>query len=306
MLTFLAKRLVHLLPVVFGVSVLVFMMLHLTPGDPAKLVAGMEASHEDVAAVRKALELDRPLPVQYLSFVTRALKGDLGTSFRTRRPVLEEIGFRYGNTLLLGLAAMAFATILGVGTGILTAVYRETWIDNAVLVVSLLGISVPTFFLGLLLMLVFSVHLGWLPLTGSGTLAHLVLPAVALGAANAAIISRMTRSSLVEVLGQDYVRTARAKGLAEQVVINRHALRNALIPVVTVIGLQTGYLLGGAVVTETVFAWPGIGRLIVQSINARDFPVVQASVLLLALTFVLINLLTDVLYRVLDPRIDLT
>jgi ABC-type dipeptide/oligopeptide/nickel transport system permease component len=305
MLTFLARRLLHLIPVIFGVSVAVFLMIHLVPGDPARLVAGMEASTQDVEAVRKALGLDRSLPVQYATFVANALTGDFGESFRTGRPVLEEIGTRYGNTLMLGLVAVVFGTFLGIVTGIITAVYRDTWIDTTVLAVSLLGISVPTFFLGLLLMLYFSVYLGWLPLTGIGTWQHVVLPAATLAIPNAAIISRITRSSLVEVLNQDYVRTARAKGLGEFVVINGHAVRNALIPVVTVAGLQMGYLLGGAVVTETVFAWPGIGRLIVQSISARDFPVVQAAVLLLALTFVAVNLLTDLLYRLLDPRIEL-
>ncbi len=305
MLTFLARRLTHLIPVIFGVSVAVFLMIHLIPGDPARLVAGMEATPQDVENVRRALGLDRSLPIQYLTFVANALTGDFGQSFRTGRPVLQEIGFRYGNTLALGLAAVVIGTLLGIATGIVTAVYRGTWIDNAVLAVSLLGISVPTFFLGLLLMLTFSVYLGWLPLTGSGTWQHMVLPAVTLAIPNAAVISRVTRSSLVEVLNQDYVRTARAKGLSELVVVNRHAVRNALIPVATVTGLQMGYLLGGAVVTETVFAWPGIGRLIVQSISARDFPVVQASVLLLAVTFVVVNLLTDLVYRVLDPRIEL-
>jgi glutathione transport system permease protein len=305
MLTFLARRLTHLVPVIFGVSVAVFLMIHLVPGDPARLVAGMEASAQDVETVRQSLGLDRSLPVQYATFVGNALTGDFGQSFRTGRPVIEEIGSRYLNTLMLGLVAVVFGTILGVITGIVTAVYRDTWIDTTVLAVSLLGISVPTFFLGLLLMLYFSVYLGWLPLTGIGTWQHVVLPAATLAIPNAAIISRITRSSLVEVLNQDYVRTARAKGLSEFVVINGHAVRNALIPVVTVAGLQMGYLLGGAVVTETVFAWPGIGRLIVQSISARDFPVVQASVLLLALTFVAVNLVTDLLYRVVDPRIEL-
>jgi ABC-type dipeptide/oligopeptide/nickel transport system permease component len=209
------------------------------------------------------------------------------------------------NTVLLGLAAIGVTIIFGGITGIISAVKKFTAIDNVSMLVSLLGVSMPTFFLGLLLMLVFSVHLGWFPLTGKGTWLHLILPAVTLGTPSAAVISRLTRSSLLDVLEQDYIRTARAKGLAEFVVINSHAIRNALIPVVTVLGLQAGYLLGGAVVTETVFAWPGIGRLIVQSILARDFPVVQASVLFLAVSFVLLNLFTDLLYSFLDPRIRL-
>jgi len=305
MATFFARRLLQVIPVIIGVSIAVFLMLHLIPGDPARLVAGMDATAADLENVRRALGLDQPLPIQYFNFVARAIFGDFGESFRTGRAVLDEIGFRYWNTMLLGCAAIVFGTVLGVLTGIITAVYRDSWIDSSVLAVSLLGISIPPFFLGILLMLVFSVWLGWLPLTGMESWRHVILPAATLGIPNAAIISRITRSSLVEVLNQDYVRTARAKGLSELVVIGRHAVRNGMIPVVTVAGLQMGYLLGGAVVTETVFAWPGIGRLIVQSISARDFPVVQASVLLLALTFVIINLVTDLLYRLLDPRIKL-
>jgi glutathione transport system permease protein len=305
MLTFFARRLTHLIPVLVGVSVIVFLMIHLIPGDPAVLIAGIDATEQDVAVVRESLGLDQPLVVQYGEFLGRIAVGDFGKSFRTGRPVIEEIGFRYWNTMILGLSAVLFGTLLGIATGILTAVYRNGWFDSIVLAVSLLGISIPSFFLGLSLMLLFSVYLGWLPLTGMESWKNLILPALTLGIPNAAIISRITRSSLVEVLNQDYVRTARAKGVKESIVVGRHAVRNALIPVVTVVGLQMGYLLGGAVVTETVFAWPGIGRLIVQSIAGRDFPVVQASVLLLALTFVMINLLTDVLYRVLDPRIKL-
>ena len=305
MIAFISKRILYTLPVVIGVSVAVFLMIHLIPGDPAQLVAGMEASEQDVANVRRALGLDQPLYVQYMRFVSRAVLGDFGTSFRTGRGVLDEVGSRYMNTAVLGLAAMLVTLVLGGASGIISAVKKFTAVDNVSMLVSLLGVSMPTFFLGLLLMLVFSVYLGWFPLTGKGTWLHLVLPALTLGTPSAAVISRLTRSSLLEVLEQDYIRTARAKGLAEFVVINSHAIRNAMIPVVTVLGLQFGYLLGGAVVTETVFAWPGIGRLIVQAILARDFPVVQASVLFLAMTFVLLNLLTDLLYSFLDPRIRL-
>jgi ABC-type dipeptide/oligopeptide/nickel transport system permease component len=304
-IAFISKRILYTLPVVIGVSVAVFLMIHLIPGDPAQLVAGMEASEQDVANVRRALGLDQPLYVQYMRFVSRAVLGDFGTSFRTGRGVLDEVGSRYMNTVVLGLAAMLVTLVLGLASGIISAVKKFTAVDNVSMLVSLLGVSMPTFFLGLLLMLVFSVYLGWFPLTGKGTWLHLVLPALTLGTPSAAVISRLTRSSLLEVLEQDYIRTARAKGLAEFVVINSHAIRNAMIPVVTVLGLQFGYLLGGAVVTETVFAWPGIGRLIVQAILARDFPVVQASVLFLAMTFVLLNLLTDLLYSFLDPRIRL-
>jgi peptide/nickel transport system permease protein len=304
-IAFIIRRVLYTLPVIIGVSVAVFLMIHLIPGDPAQLVAGMEASDLDIANVRRALGLDQPVYVQYMKFVSRAVLGDFGNSFRTGRAVLEEVGSRYMNTALLGFAAMLVTIVFGGATGIISAVRKFTAIDSASMLVSLLGVSMPTFFLGLLLMLVFSVHLGWFPLTGKGTWLHLVLPALTLGTPSAAVISRLTRSSLLDVLEQDYIRTARAKGLAEFIVINSHAIRNALIPVVTVLGLQMGYLLGGAVVTETVFAWPGIGRLIVQSILARDFPVVQASVLFLAMTFVLLNLLTDLLYSFLDPRIRL-
>jgi len=305
LLTFLLKRVLYLVPVVLGVSVAVFLMIHLIPGDPAMIVAGMEATQEDIESVRRALGLNEPIYVQYFKFISRALVGDFGTSFRTGRAVSAEIGARYFNTLQLGLTAILVAVLFGGFTGILSAVRKYSVIDNASLLASLVGVSMPTFFLGLVLMLIFSVTLGWFPLAGKGTWLHIVLPAITLGTPSAAVVSRMTRSSLVEILDQDYIRTARAKGLGEFVVINIHAIRNALIPVVTVIGLQLGYLLGGAVVTETVFAWPGIGRLVVQSILARDFPVVQASVLILAVTFVLLNLITDLLYGVLDPRIKL-
>jgi peptide/nickel transport system permease protein len=303
MLAFLTGRLLQAIPVLFGVSLAVFLMVHLIPGDPAALIAGNEATRADVENVRQSLGLDRPLPVQYVSFVGKALTGDLGKSFRTGRPVLEEIMPRYLNTMALGAIALGIAVLLGMASGIVSAVRRHTAFDNAALLLSLAGVSMPTFFLGLLLMLVFSVWLGWLPLSGKDTWLHYILPAITLSTASIAIVSRVMHASLIEVLHEDYVRTARAKGQRESLVIWRHAVRNALIPVVTVAGLQLGYLLGGAVVTETVFAWPGLGRLLVQSILARDFPVVQAAVLLLATTFVAINLLTDLIYGLLDPRI---
>jgi ABC-type dipeptide/oligopeptide/nickel transport system permease component len=293
-----------MLPVIVGVSVCVFLIIHMMPGDPARIMAGIDASEADVRVVRHSLRLDEPLYLQYFHFVGRAAVGDFGVSFRTRRPVMEEIGSRYLNTLLLGTASILVAIFLGGITGIISAVKKYSIFDNLSLLISLAGVSMPTFYLGLLLMLFFSVKLGWFPLAGKESWAHLVLPAVTLGTPSAAVISRMVRSSLVEVMDQDYIRTARAKGLREWVVIGKHALRNAMINAVTVVGLQAGYLLGGAVVTETVFAWPGIGRLVVQSILARDFPVVQAAVLILAVTFVVINLLTDLLYGLLDPRIS--
>ena len=303
MLPFLVSRLLQAIPVLLGVSLAVFLMVHLTPGDPAALIAGTDATRADVENVRQSLGLDRPLPAQYLSFVGKVLSGDFGTSFRTGRRVTEEITPRYLNTVALGTLALAIAVVLGMASGIVSAVRRHTIFDNVALIFSLAGVSMPTFFLGLLLMLVFSVWLNWLPLSGKDSWAHYVLPAVTLSTASIAVISRIMHASLIEVLNEDYVRTARAKGQRESLVIWRHAVRNALIPVVTVAGLQLGYLLGGAVVTETVFAWPGLGRLLVQSILARDFPVVQAAVLLLAVTFVLINLITDLIYGLLDPRI---
>lgn len=303
MLTFLVRRLLYLVPVIVGVSIGVFLMVHLMPGDPARIMAGIDASPEDIERVRVSLGLQDPLPLQYIRFVGRALVGDFGESFRTRKPVIEEVRSRYFNTLLLGIASILVAIVFGGLTGIISAVRKYSVFDNLCMTASLVGVSMPTFYLGLMLMLLFSVHLGWLPLVGKESWKHLVLPSLTLGAPSAAVISRMVRSSLLEILDQDYVRTARAKGLQEWVVIGKHALRNAMVAVVTVVGLQLGYLLGGAVVTETVFAWPGIGRLVVQSILARDFPVVQTCVLILALTFVLINLLTDLLYSLLDPRI---
>ena len=303
MLPFLLSRALQAIPVLFGVSLAVFLMVHLVPGDPAALIAGTDATRADIENVRQSLGLDRPLPAQYASFVGRALTGDFGNSFRTGRPVLDEIAPRYLNTLVLGSLALLLAVVIGMATGIVSAVRRHTVFDNTALVLSLAGVSMPTFFLGLLLMLVFSVWLGWLPLSGKDTWLHYILPAITLSTASIAVISRIMHASLIEVLNEDYVRTARAKGQRESLVIWRHAVRNALVPVVTVAGLQLGYLLGGAVVTETVFAWPGLGRLLVQSILARDFPVVQAAVLLLATTFVAINLVTDLIYGLLDPRI---
>jgi ABC-type dipeptide/oligopeptide/nickel transport system permease component len=303
MIAFLTGRLLQAIPVLLGVSLAVFLMVHLIPGDPAALIAGNEATRADVENVRHSLGLDRPLPTQYVGFVGKALTGDFGKSFRTGRPVLEEIMPRYLNTMALGAIALAIAVLIGMASGIVSAVRRHTAVDNAALLLSLAGVSMPTFFLGLLLMLVFSVWLGWLPLSGKDTWLHYILPAITLSTASIAIVSRVMHASLIEVLHEDYVRTARAKGQRESLVIWRHAVRNALIPVVTVAGLQLGYLLGGAVVTETVFAWPGLGRLLVQSILARDFPVVQAAVLLLATTFVAINLITDLIYGLLDPRI---
>lgn len=303
MAVLLVRRLLQLIPVLFGVSIIVFAMLHITPGDPADLIAGMEATKEDVERIRASLRLDQPLYVQYFEFLSRTLSGDFGVSFRTRQPVIDEIGYRYVNTLVLGLVAIGIAILFGLISGIVSAVRAHSFTDNALMVVSLLGVSMPTFFLGFLLIIVFSINLNWLPMSGNEHWTSVILPAVALSASTMAILSRMIRSSMMEVLAQDYIRTARAKGVSERGVVFVHGLRNAMIPAITIAGLEFGYMLGGSVIIESVFAWPGIGRLIVQSILARDFPVVQASVLMLAVTFVVINLVTDLLYGLFNPRI---
>ncbi len=300
---YVLKRLLLALPVLLGVSVVVFVAIRLIPGDPAQIMAGQAATEEVVRQIRQSLGLDRPLPVQYLYFLRNVVRGDLGRSLFNGAPVVEELGQRFPRTVRLALASMVVASVIGIPAGILAATRHLSWVDTLVMLVALVGVSMPVFWLGLNLILVFSVRLQWLPAFGYETWRHLLLPSVTLGAASAAIVARMTRSAMLEVLGQDYIRTARAKGLAERVVVNRHALRNALIPVVTVLGLQLGTLLSGAVLTETVFAWPGIGRLLVDAVLARDYPIIQGATLLIAATFVALNLAVDVLYGLLDPRI---
>lgn len=297
-------------PVLLGVSVLVFLIVHLTPGDPARLLAGPEAYEEDIQAIRVRLGLDQPLPVQYGRFLKGVVEGDLGTSFRSGRPVAEEIWTRFPYTVELASVSLVLAIAAGVLVGVFSAARQNSAWDAGTMGAALMGISVPTFWLGLLLMLLFSYYLGWLPASGRGGplwtpagLESILMPAIALGSPSGAVIARLTRSSLLEVLSQDYVRTARAKGLPERVVLYRHALKNALIPVVTVAGLRLGALLGGAVITEQVFAWPGVGTLVVNAINARDYPVVQGTVLLMATVFVLLNLTVDLVYGLIDPRI---
>jgi ABC-type dipeptide/oligopeptide/nickel transport system permease component len=304
MLQFLLRRLVGLIPTLLGVSVLIFLLLHLVPGDPARLVAGPDASLDEIVLIRTQLGLDRPLPVQYLSWMGNLFQGDMGRSIRTFNDVTYEIGLRIPATLELTGVSIVVAIIIGLVAGIVAAIRRNSIADYSSMLVALLGICTPSFWLGLMLMLIFAVQLRWFPTSGRGTWEHLVLPGITLGVGAAAIIARVTRSSMLEVLGQDYIRTASAKGLSAQLIILRHALKNALIPVVTIIGLQFGYLLAGAVITETVFAYPGVGRLLVESIAYRDFPVVQGILLILALQFALINLLVDVLYAFLDPRIS--
>jgi ABC-type dipeptide/oligopeptide/nickel transport system permease component len=291
-----------LIPVLVGVSLAAFLILHLAPGDPARLMAGVDASQEDVDMLRHKFGLDRSLPVQYAMFVKGLFTGDL-MSLRYESPAMEIILPKLKNTLILACASIVIAVVLGVTAGVLSATHRRSWIDYAATVLSLFGISMPVFWWGLLLMLLFSVKLMWLPSGGMGAFRHIILPAVVLGTASTGIIARMTRSSMLDVLRQDYITTATAKGLTRRLVVNRHALRNALIPTVTVVGLQFGQLLAGAVLTETVFTWPGIGRLLVTSILARDLPVVQATLVIIAMLFVFVNLAVDVLYAVLDPRI---
>ncbi len=304
MTRYIVRRLVLLVPLLVGASVLVFLTMRLIPGDPARLALGAEATEEQVQLMRRQWGLDQPLPVQYVYWIGHALRGDFGRSTVSRVPAGEEIALRLPATLRLAGLSMLVSVVLGMGLGVLAAVRHDTGLDRLSMVLALLGVCTPTFWLGLMFILVFSVRLGWFPSFGQGGLEHLVLPALTLGAAAAAVIARVTRSSLLEVLGADYLRTARAKGLVEHTVIARHALRNGLIPVLTLLGIELGGLLAGAIVTETVFAYPGIGQLLVNSVSNRDFAVVQAALLLFALQFVLVNLLVDVLYAVVDPRIS--
>ncbi len=303
MYQYIARRLLLTVPVVFGVAVIVFSIVRFLPGDPARAIAGVQATPEFIQQVRIRYALDEPLHVQFGLYLRGLARGDLGQSTFTRRPVTTEIAERFPRTLLLASISLAFATVLGVGAGIVSATRRNSLFDNASMFIALVGVAAPVFWLALMLQLLFAVQLRLLPATGMGSWRHLVLPAVTLGSASAALMARITRSSMLEVLRLDFITTARAKGLTERVVIYKHALKNALIPVVTVLGLQFGILLGGAVLTETVFAWPGVGRLLVDAILRRDYPVVQGTVMLLALLFVLINLVVDIVYAFLDPRI---
>jgi peptide/nickel transport system permease protein len=303
-LTYLARRLLAVVPVLFGVTLAVFSMLFLVPGDPVKMMlAEFVTTPAQIEQMRAQLHLDEPILKQYGRFVGNALRGDLGTSIRSRRAVATEIGENVGSTAQLALASMAVAVAIGVPLGLMAALLRNSWFDAGSMIVALLGVSMPSFWLGLLMIFAFSLHLGWFPATGGGDLWHLVLPSVTLGMIASAIIARLTRSSMLEVLGQDYVRTARAKGLAWWGVVVRHALKNALIPVITIFGLQFGNLLAGAVIVETVFSRPGLGRLIVGGILAKDFPLVQGTVLFVATAYVMINVLVDIAYAFVDPRI---
>ena len=304
MTRYFIRRLLFIIPTLLGVSIIVFLIRYLIPGDPARLVAGPDATLQDVEIIRAEYGLDRPLPVQYVSWLGNLMHGDLGRSTRMHRPVTEELGRAIPATIELTLAAIVIAVLVGMGAGIIAGVRRNSIFDYLSMVVALLGVCTPPFWLGLMLMLVFAVKLDLFPTVGRGGVDHLILPAVTLGVQAMAIIARVTRSSMLEVLNMDYIRTAYAKGLTAHAVIIRHAVKNAFIPVITVIGLEFGYLLAGAVVTETVFAYPGLGWLLVQSIAFRDYPVVQGALLLLAFQFAFVNLLVDVIYGFLDPRIS--
>ena len=304
MIAYISQRLLQAIPVLVGISVLSFLMLHLIPGDPVQVFAGDKPlTPERAEELRHQYGLDRPLVVQYLDYASYAIRGDLGTALRSQRPVLDSILEVLPGTAQLTLSALGIAAILGISLGIVAAIAHGRWLDTAVMTVAMLGISTPVFYSSLLLILLFSFTLAWLPATGQGGLERLIMPATALGLSSSAVLARLVRSSMLEVLRQEYVTTARAKGLGPQLVVIRHALKNALIPAVTMLGLQLGALLGGAVVTETIFSRPGVGRLAVDAILGRDFPLVQGTVLFAASVYVLVNLVVDVSYAVIDPRI---
>jgi len=303
MLSFLVRRILLTIPVLLGVATLVFSLIHLIPGDPVQSMLGEGASPESVNELRTRLGLDRPLYVQYLSFLKGVAHGNVGTSLRTSEPVTSAIADRMPATFELAAAAMLVAIVIAIPLGVLAAARAGTIVDHLATTLALLGISMPNFWLGPLLALIFAVELGWLPVSGRGTLAQLVLPAVTLGAPLAAVLARTTRASVIDELRELYVLAARARGVSRVRAVLKHAFRNSLIPIVTVLGLQLGAVLTGAVITETIFAWPGVGRLLIQSIGFRDYPLVQGCILLIALTYVSMNLLTDLAYGLLDPRI---
>ncbi|MFP4643355.1 MAG: ABC transporter permease [Spirochaetales bacterium] len=303
---YFVRRLLQMIPVLFGVVFLVFSLMHLVPGDPAQIMAGERADPAQLERVRSRLGLDDPLYVQYGRYLGNAIQGDLGESVRNNRPVTQEIfSARYWITLQLAVMSIALAIFIGLIAGVVSAIWRYSLFDTVIMLIALFGLSMPNFWLGIMLIYWFSVQLSILPAAGWGTLNQAILPVITLGTAGAAVIARMTRSSMLEVINQDYIRTARAKGVRESVVINKHALRNAMIPVVTVVGLQFGFFLGGSVLTETVFAINGLGRLMVSAIYARDFPVVQGAVLVASVSFMFVNLFVDMTYKLLNKRIEL-
>ena len=303
MFTYIIQRLAAAVPTLLGVAVIVFLMLRLLPGDPARVIAGVLASAEDVEGIRRQLGLDQPLVVQFALFLGGLLRLDLGLSARTSQPVMQEVLARLPYTFELAVMATAIATAIGIAAGVVAATHHNSKVDYLVSAASLCGVSMPVYWLGLMLIVVFAINLRWFPAAGADQPASFVLPSLTLASFTVALIARMTRSSMLEVLRQDYVQTARAKGLHERAVLYAHALRNALLPVITIVGLQFGTLLGGAVLTETVFGWPGIGQLLVESIFARDYPLVQGIVLTFSGLFILVNLAVDVLYAYVDPRI---
>jgi ABC-type dipeptide/oligopeptide/nickel transport system permease component len=302
-LAFIVRRLALSIPTLFGVLVVVFLLLYVAPGDPVQEMVGERADPETIARLRKELHLDEPLLKQFTLYTGGVLRGDFGNSYITQRPIIQDIRERFPKTLLLAGSAMLLASILGITLGVLSARNPGGWFDRLGLGVAYLGISFPVYWVGLILILVFAVILKWLPPSGYGGIRYLILPALALGSRSIAFLARVTRSSMLDVLGGDFVRTARAKGLKERVVVVRHALRNALIPIITVLGLDFGYYLTGSILTETIFSWPGLGRYVVNAITRRDLPAIQGSVLFLSVVFVLVNLLTDLAYAKADPRV---
>lgn len=303
MVAFVFRRLLLAIPTLVGVLVVVFLLLYVAPGDPVQEMVGERADEETIARLRKELHLDEPLPKQFVLYAGGILRGDLGKSYITGRPILQDIRERFPKTLLLAITAMAFASLAGITLGVLSARYSGGWVDRLSLGVAYLGISFPVYWVGLLLILVFAVMLQWLPPSGYGKPEYLILPALALGSRSIAFLARVTRSAMLEILGSDFVRTARAKGLRERAVITKHALRNALIPIITVLGLDFGSYLTGSILTETIFSWPGIGRYVVNAISRRDLPAIQGSILFLSVVFVMVNLLTDLAYAKADPRV---
>jgi ABC-type dipeptide/oligopeptide/nickel transport system permease component len=304
MIKYIVARLISVIPILIVVSILVFLMVHLIPGDPVVNMLGLKAPPEAVEATRERLGLNEPLHIQYLNFARNILEGDLGVSIRTKKPVIEEIRDRYRYTLILAVGGTIVAAVVGVGVGIVSAVKQNKFWDNFLMVLSLLSVSTPSFFLALLFILIFSLYLGLFPSIGMYSWRHFILPIFALGMQSVGLIARMTRSAMLEVLREDYIRTARAKGVPRVYVIYSHALRNALIPVITILGLRFGGLLAGSALIESVFAIPGIGRLMIDAVLTRDYPVIQSTVLVISVTFVLINAVVDILYKVVDPRIQ--
>lgn len=303
MLNYLIRRLYLLIPVVLGVSTLVFLIIHLIPGDPVVLMLGDSAMKTDIESLRGKLGLDRPVYIQYLNFLLNLLRGDLGRSIHTDKPVIQAIGERFPATFELAMGGVIISLLIALPLGIISALKKDTIVDNGARFFALLGISIPNFWLGPLLIILFSIKIGILPVSGMGGIENLILPSITLGLGMAATVTRMVRASLLDVIKENYITTARAKGLSESIVVIKHALKNALMPVVTVVGLQLGALLSGAIITESIFSWPGIGSLTIEAINKRDYPMVQGCIFVIAMCYVVVNLATDLVYGFLDPRI---